>query len=183
MEGRRDRRGRLRRTGDRRASLTGWRRAQFDWLPAGGIGNIKRNAARLIALARDRVATGRGCVAVVVDRDSKDTSRDEPHRTIARACRRAGAEFIAAREAIEAWFLADPGICKWLGVPPPATSDGIHDPKQRVSRAFQRATGRPYRKRRARIEVARHSAGIEIARNKSARLALEAVRKCLAGRR
>jgi hypothetical protein len=107
--------------------------ADFDWLPAGGVGNIKRNARRLIGLARDRVVGRRGCIAVVVDRDSRDPAKDEPHRTVLRACRRGGAEFIAAREAIEAWFLADPGVCAWLGLVPPVTSDGIRDPKCSIS--------------------------------------------------
>jgi hypothetical protein len=118
-------------------------------------------------------------VAVVVDRDGMDPGKDEPHRTIAHACRRARAEFIAAREAIEAWFLADPGICNWLGLPLPTTSDAIQSPKQRVSQAFQKRTGRPYRKRRARLEVARHSAGIDVRRNASAKLAIAAINKCL----
>lgn len=153
--------------------------AEFDWLPAGGIGNIKRNADRLIALAQDRVAGGRGCVAVVVDRDGKDPSRDEPHRTIAQACRRLQTEFIAAREAIEAWFLADPGVCDWLGVKTLPASDHIPNPKRRVAQAFEKKTGRPYRRRRARLEVARHSGGIEHRRNTSARRALAAVRECI----
>jgi hypothetical protein len=153
--------------------------AQFDWLPAGGIGNIKRNAARLIDLARDRIDSGQGCVAVVVDRDGRNPSRDEPHRTIARACRGARAEFIPAREAIEAWFLADPGICGWLGLTPPATSDHIRDPRSRVGQAFYRKTRRPYRRRRARPEVASHSTGIDPKRNGSAGQALAAVKECL----
>jgi hypothetical protein len=152
---------------------------QFDWLPAGGIGNIKRNAERLITLARDRVEQRRGCVAVLVDRDRKNPSRDEPHRTIARACRRGKVEFVVAQEALEAWFLADPGVCGWLGLAPPATTDTIRDPKQRVSQAFHRTTGRPYRKRRARLEVARHSTGIDVGKNGSAQQAFAAIAHCL----
>lgn len=153
--------------------------AQFDWLPAWGLGNIKRNARRLIGLARDRVDGRRGCVAVVVDRDGRDPSKDDPHRTIARACRRERVEFIAARENIEAWFLADPGICDWLRLAPPATTDSIRDPKKRVGAAFYNRTGRPYRQRRARPEVARHSTGIEAKRNASAGQGLLAVKDCL----
>lgn len=150
-----------------------------DWLPAGGIGNIKRNAAKLISLARDRVEGRRGCVGVLVDRDRKNPVRDEPHRTIARACRQARAEFVAAREALEAWLLADPGVCQWLGIATPTTTETMRDPKQRVAQAFSRKTGRPYRKRRARLEVARHSTGIDVAKNSSAQRALAAIRRCL----
>lgn len=153
--------------------------AQFDWLPAGGVGNIKRNAEKLISLARDRLEGGRGCVAVVVDRDCNNPSRDEPHRTISRACRRAKAEFIAAREALEAWFLTDASVCTWLGLTQLSRTDTIHNPKQRVERAFYKKTGRPYRRRRARLEVARHSAGVDTSKNVSAQHALGAIRKCL----
>jgi hypothetical protein len=154
-------------------------RVRLDWLPANGLGNIKRNAHKLIALARDRLDVGAGCVAVVVDRDRRDPAKDEPHRTIARACRRGRVELITAREAIEAWFLADPGICAWLGVAPAPETDAIPDPKQRVAQAFARKTGRPYRKRRARLEVVRHARGIDALRSRSARHALDAVRQCL----
>ncbi|MBI3076067.1 MAG: hypothetical protein HYY85_03615 [Deltaproteobacteria bacterium] len=156
--------------------------AQLSWLPANGIGNIKRNAEKLILLARDRLEKGRGCVAVLVDRDRKDPSRDEPHRTIARACRRAKVEFIAAREALEAWFLADRGICQWLGLTPSGSTDRISDPKGRVEQAFYRKTGRPYMKRRARLEVARQSTGVDTGKNGSAQQALGAIQQCLGSR-
>jgi hypothetical protein len=154
-------------------------RARFDWLPAGGIGNIKRNAERLVSLAKDRVDNGSGCVAIVVDRDSKDPARDELHRTISRACKRAKVEFIAAREAVEAWFLADAGICSWLGLPQSSRTDTIRDPKRRVAAAFDRKLGRPYRKRRARVEVARQGSGVDTKRNESLRHALRTVDACV----
>lgn len=153
-------------------------RARLDWLPAGGIGNIKRNAERLIGLAKDRVDDGTGCVAVLVDRDSKDPSREEPHRTISRACRRAKVEFIAAREALEAWFLTDAGICAWLGLAQTPRTDGIANPKRRVALAFDKKLGRPYRKRRARVEVARQCTGVDGTRNESLRRALGAMDIC-----
>lgn len=152
---------------------------QVDWLPAGGIGNIKRKADRLLALARDRLERRSGCVAVVLDRDGKNPGRDEPHRSISRACRGGGAEFIPAREALEAWFLADHGICAWLGIASPRRTDGIRNPKARIALAFTRKTGRPYGRRRARLEVARQATGIDATRNDSARLAMQAVKRCL----
>jgi hypothetical protein len=156
-------------------------RARVDWLPANGIGNIKRNTERLIALARDRVSDGRGCVGIVVDRDQRDPSRDEPHRTIARMCRKARVEFIAAREAIEAWFLADTGICRWLGVSQSGRTDVIRNPKQRVATAFDKRVGRPYRRRRARLEVARQASGVDRSRNDSLQKALAALDSCTDG--
>ena len=153
--------------------------ARFDWLPAGGIGNIKRNAERLIGLARDRLDGRPGCVAILVDRDSKDPARDEPHRTILRVCKRVKVEFVAAREAVEAWFLTDAGICAWLGLTQPSRTDTVRDPKRRVAAAFDRKLGRPYRKRRARVEVARQGNGVDVARNESLRRALDVVDACL----
>lgn len=152
-------------------------RAQVDWLPAGGIGNIKRNAERLIALAKDRIDT-RGCVAVVIDADRKNPSRDEPHRTIARACRRKRVPFVPAKEAIEAWFLADPGACSWLGIALRPSTDTLGDPKKIVAAAFYRTTGRPYRKRRARLELARQMTGPDRARNRSLREAADHLMRC-----
>lgn len=155
------------------------RHVRVDWLPAGGLGNIKRNADKLLSLARDRLEGRHGCVAVVVDRDGRNPAREEPHRSIHRACRRARAEFIPAREALEAWFLADPGICAWLGIAPPTTTDTIRNPKQRVVQAFSRKTGRPYRKRRARLEVTRHATGVDVRKNASAQMAFDAIQRCL----
>jgi hypothetical protein len=48
-----------------------------------------------------------------------------------------------------------------------------------VGVAFYKKTGRPYRQRRARPEVARHSTGIDPKRNGSAGLGLLAVKNCL----
>jgi hypothetical protein len=152
--------------------------SRVDWLPAGGIGDIKRRAEQLIELAKDRITSTTGCVAVLVDRDGKDPLRDEPHRTIAAACRRTGVEFLAAREALEAWFLADEGICSWLGVRARATTDRIGDPKAVVAKAFLKKTGRPYRQRRSRVETVRHASGIQWSRNESANRARRLAQAC-----
>jgi hypothetical protein len=116
---------------------------------------------------------------MVVDRDQRDPSRDEPHRTIARMCRTARVEFIAAREAIGARLLADSGICRWLGISQAARTDVIRDPKRRMAVAFDRELGRPYRKRRARPEVARQASGVDRSRDDSLRQALAAVERCV----
>jgi hypothetical protein len=51
--------------------------------------------------------------------------------------------------------------------------------KRKVGEAFHNKTGRPYRQRRARPEVARHSTGIDPKRNGSAAYGLLAVKNCL----
>ncbi|MBM4320536.1 MAG: hypothetical protein FJ125_11395, partial [Deltaproteobacteria bacterium] len=131
--------------------------ATIDWLPANGIGNIKRSAAKLIRLALDRLPEGRGCVAVLVDRDGKDAARQEPHRSIRRACQAASVPYIEAVESFEGWCLADPGICGWLGLTPHATSDTVRDPKALVGAAYYRKTRRAYGPRRARPLLASHA--------------------------
>ena len=92
----------------------------LDWLPAHGIGNIKRRGEKLIELAQDRISQGHGCVAVMLDRDGRDVTRSEPHRTIRRLCRQAGVPLLLATEALEAWLVADAGCADWLEVRQPA---------------------------------------------------------------
>ena len=141
-------------------------RATIDWLPANGIGNIQRKAVALIRLARDRIER-RGCVAVVVDGDGRDPETDEPHRSIQRACTAERVPLILSREALEAWFLADAGICAWLGMPARGSTDGLPDPKRAVADAYYARTRRAYQQRRARLDVAQHATGPDPSRNRS----------------
>jgi hypothetical protein len=152
--------------------------ANLDWLPTNGIGNIKRNGDRLIGLAKER-AGGHGCVAVLVDEDGSNIERDEPHRTILRICKKAKVPFVAVRQSLEAWMLADPGICEWLGVSVRARTDTIANPKAIVARAFYLRTGRAYRRRRARVEVTAHARGANRAANGSLNGALRHIESCL----
>ncbi len=130
----------------------------LDWLPANGVGNIKRRCDQLIELARDRIQDGRGCVAVLLDRDGKDVRRAEPHRTIRRLCHQAGVPLLLATESLEAWLLADAGCANWLEVKRPANADSLPHPKQEVARAYYRKTRRPYTRRARRI-LADHANG------------------------
>lgn len=152
-------------------------RATVDWLPANGIGNIDRNGRRLIGLAKDR-ATRHGCVAVIIDGDRKNVGRDEPHRSIARQCRAGGIPLLIARESLEAWMLADAGICQWLEVTPRRSTHTLPNPKDAVSRAFFRKTGRQYRRRRARMEVAQRATGLNRSANPSMDQAIKHLENC-----
>ncbi len=143
----------------------------LDWLPANGIGNIKRRGDRLIKLARDRIAGGRGCVAVLLDRGGKDVRRAEPHRTIHRLCQQAGVPLLLAVESLEAWLLADAGCATWLRTRRPANADSLPDPKQVVERAYYQKTRRSYT-RRARSILADHADGSALQRSPSLQGAL-----------
>jgi len=153
----------------------------LDWLPANGIGNIKRKGGRLIQLARSRFGAGAGCVAVLVDRDGKDARKAEPHRTIRRDCASHGAAYVEAVESLEAWFLADPAIAEWLGLKQHGSVDAVKDPKQVVAAAFYKQTRRTYQRRRSRQQVAQHASGIEPMQSTSWRNALALLQPCLTG--
>lgn len=129
-----------------------------DWLPANGIGNIKRRGRQLIDLARGRIRDQRGCVAVLLDRDGKDVTRAEPHRTIRHLCRQERVPLLLAVEALEAWLVADNGCAHWLAIQRPANADSLPRPKETVERAYYQKTGRPYT-RRARCVLAEKSDG------------------------
>ncbi|MEW6746510.1 MAG: hypothetical protein AB1486_27535 [Planctomycetota bacterium] len=152
--------------------------ANFDWLPANGIGDIKRKGDALIELARDRIESKRGRVAVLVDRDGKDRRKDEPHRTISRTCATKRIPYIEAVEAFEAWCLADQGIANWLGVKTSAHTDGLSDPKHVVARAFRKKTGRPYQKLRSRVQLVEKATGIVASRSSSWTSAVAHLSQC-----
>lgn len=151
---------------------------QLDWLPANGIGNIKRRGDALIRLAADRIESGQGCVAIVVDRDRHDSRKDEPHLTIDRTCATSGIPYIEAVETLEAWLLADDGITQWLGLKERAQTDRVGDPKAVVSKAFLRKTGKTYRTRRARVQLAEKATGVNASRSRSWSQAIEYLNRC-----
>ncbi|MBI3928146.1 MAG: hypothetical protein HY319_21565 [Armatimonadetes bacterium] len=76
----------------------------LDWVPANGLGNIKRRGIRLIQLAQARIRKGQGCVAVLVDRDGHDSTSQEPYATIRRHCREARVPYLEAGGAGVQWI-------------------------------------------------------------------------------
>ncbi len=152
---------------------------RIDWLPANGIGNIKRRLDALIHLASDRIEGGQGCVAVVVDRDCKNCKHDEPHRTISTVCQSHATPYIEAVEALEAWLLADDGIANWLGVTRRAGTDRIRDPKGIIERAFYKKTKRTYGRRLGRTQLAAQATGVQSSGSRSWTQALAHLERCL----
>lgn len=113
---------------------------RIDWVPANGLGNIKRRGPKLIKLAQDRIDGRDGCVAVLVDRDCHDSIKDDAYRSIRSHCQDARVPYLEAIECFESWCLADAGICRWLAVKQPASTDRLRDAKSRVSRAYFKKT-------------------------------------------
>lgn len=150
----------------------------IDWLPGNGIGNIKRKLASMLLLARDRFRPGQGCVAVLLDNDGKDVQRDEPHRSIARACKEQDVPLVPCVESIEAWLLADPGCAQWLGLPTKGATHTLRNPKGRVAAAFLTKTKRTYNQERARVELAKQASGPDGTRNPSLKRALDLLTSC-----
>lgn len=89
--------------------------------PTGGSGGISRLAKQLEKL----VATARAnrkrndCIAVMHDQDDQTQQRHrEDYELIARICTEQEVKLVIPRDELESWFLADTGLCTWLGIAP-----------------------------------------------------------------
>jgi len=151
--------------------------ASIDWLPANGIGEIRRRGDKLIALARARI-TRDGCVAVLIDRDGKDIAHDDPHATIQRLCQQADVPLLLAVEAFEAWLLADSGCISWLAIKQSSNTDSLLQPKVEIARAYYKKTQHSYT-RRARRLIAEKADGSAVRYSPSLKKALEQIKKCV----
>lgn len=86
--------------------------------PTGGTPNLSRLAAQLEKLIRSIQKQKNDCIAVLHDQDANA----EPHRRqhydkIQQVCRRHPQVVeVIAKDELEAWLLADGGLCDWLGI-------------------------------------------------------------------
>lgn len=143
-----------------------------------GISALAKEIDRLVLSAlADKRKDRRTCVAVLHDADELSASEAvrHSHRRIAEICSRyvrRGVKRIVANDAIEAWLLADSGVCGWLGIKP-SNHDNIRQPKNRFESLLNargakvNATGR-----RQALE---HLAGDGDVRSESMRMALDAL--------
>src|ERR1700690_944289 len=86
---------------------------------SGGTGSISRlasQAATLIrAIRKDRRWRDDDCIAVLHDTYTQTMGRQESHyKTINDVCKKHSAVHLIVNEKIEAWLLADDGICRFL---------------------------------------------------------------------
>ncbi len=154
-----------------------------DWLPANGVGDIKRRGPKLIQAAQDRLVAGRGCVAVLIDRDryNPDPAVGPRLREIARICERCEVPLLLAQDCIEGWLRADEGVCKWLRLKIVAQTDNLPTAKDDIAARYYARTKRNYARRIGRIRVAEHADGSAPQHNKSLRKALQELRKSPCG--
>lgn len=86
--------------------------------PTGGTPNLSRLAAQLEKLIQSIQKQKNDCIAVLHDQDANA----EPHRRqhydkIQQVCRRYQQVVeVIAKDELEAWLLADGGLCNWLGI-------------------------------------------------------------------
>lgn len=86
--------------------------------PSGGSPNLSRLAAQVEKLIKSIQRAKNDCIAVLHDQDANA----EPHRrkhyeTIHQVCsRHSHVKLVTACDELEAWLLADEGLCKWLEI-------------------------------------------------------------------
>jgi hypothetical protein len=99
-----------------------------------GINHMLQELAKLIETTQAaRQADDR--IAVLIDAEWYKLKRDRyNHKQVAAICRRfrPDVKLLWAVQEIEAWLLADSGVCAWLGIEVQQT-DPLHDPKEKLS--------------------------------------------------
>lgn len=81
-----------------------------------GISRLLAQLPLLIATAKS-AKTDQDCIAVLNDLDSQQPDR-KIYNEIARICREQRVAHIVAHDELEAWLLADSGVCQWLNIKP-----------------------------------------------------------------
>jgi hypothetical protein len=102
----------------------------------GGISRLAGQLARLIATAKAQKQAN-DCIAVLHDEDRHIQPDRTPYETIATLCKAEHVAFIIARDELEAWLLADSGVCAWLESNP-ANWDGKPKPKEELERRMKK---------------------------------------------
>jgi hypothetical protein len=108
--------------------------------PTGGSGGISRLARSLNENIRTAKAQMKAsdCIVVLHDWDIQKQQHNRDHyRKIEDICRQEAVQLVIAHDELEAWLLADEGLCKWLGINPkqwdsePKPSDTLRSLLQR----------------------------------------------------
>jgi len=115
----------------------------------GGSGGVDRLAHQLERLIRDAkdMKKPNDCIVVLHDADiHMQQSNRQTYEQIRRICKDNKVTLILARDEIEAWLLADSGICKWLGIRP-RNHDEETKPKDKLNSLLDQKHNMKYRER------------------------------------
>ena len=113
---------------------------EVDWqkTTGGGISRLVAEVEKLIQTAKKR-KDRKDCIAVLHDWDEHKQPDRRIYDQIKTICYqyRRDAVLVIARQSIEAWLLADSGICDWLGIRP-KNWDESRDPKSELNRHLKK---------------------------------------------
>ena len=116
-------------------------------IPTGKTGGVSRLASQLERLIKTALEKRKSndCIAVLHDADENVQTDRKSYEEIKEICKRYSVDvvLIVAHDEIEAWLLADEGLCKWLGEKP-HNCDEETQPSLRLNRAVKKKTGKDY---------------------------------------
>ena len=141
---------------------------------SGGSGGISRLAHQLKRLINDAkgMKGPNDCIAVLHDADSHmQQANRQTYVEIERICKSEKVKLILAKDEIEAWLLADSGVCKWLDIRP-RNNDEESKPKERLDSLLKQKHEMRYRERN-QLEILAHLNGDGDTRSPSMREALQ----------
>jgi hypothetical protein len=109
----------------------------------GGLSSLIRDLSRLIATATHERRTG-DCIAVLHDADEFVQPDRRLYNRLKEICGQHQEIIeVIAHDEIEAWLLADEGLCTWLGVRA-ANCDTVTRPSEQFKRLVKQKIGRNY---------------------------------------
>jgi len=123
----------------------------------GGITRLVKDLDKLIQQAKSQKAAN-DCIAVLHDWDiHKQPDRTHYDRITETCSRYDDVVQVIARDEIEAWLLADAGVCNWLGLKP-QNRDNARKPKVELNHLLKKA-GKKSFEGRGIAEVLKHVNG------------------------
>jgi hypothetical protein len=128
----------------------------IDFTGGGGIHNLLGQLEELISIAKGR-RKEHDCIAVLHDADEMQQTDRQSYEKIKLICKREKIKLIIAHDTIEAWLLADSGVCKWLKVQP-KNWDVKKAPKEDLDSLMKKEKGKKYQGS-GRTDVLNHIAG------------------------
>jgi hypothetical protein len=129
---------------------------RIDFTGGGGVHNLLGQLEELISIAKKRL-NERDCIAVLHDADEMQQTDRQSYEKIKLICKREKIKLIIAHDTIEAWLLADSGVCKWLKVRA-KNWDTQKEPKNALDSLMKKEKGKKYQGS-GRTDLLSHIAG------------------------